>query len=62
MDVRFRLFDQQEIGDREFFALVLELQQLQRQVDQVGPAQAQLVYRSLIAFLGLAHKQTQRLK
>ncbi|MNR57762.1 hypothetical protein D3C85_1786010 [compost metagenome] len=50
MDVRFWFLDQEEVGHGHLFALVLELEQLKRQVDEVGPAQAQLMNRAFIPF------------
>ncbi|MNJ56127.1 hypothetical protein D3C77_516570 [compost metagenome] len=48
MDVRFWFLDQEEVGHGHLFALVFELEQLERQVDEVGPAQAQLMNRAFI--------------
>ncbi|MNE20323.1 hypothetical protein D3C80_1134370 [compost metagenome] len=62
VDVRLWLLDQEKVRERMFGRLIFELEQLERQVDEIGASQAEFVDRALIAIVGFAHEQPQRLK
>lgn len=49
VNVSFRLFDKQKVGDRLFSLLILEFKQFQREEYQVCSTKAQLVDRSFVA-------------
>ena len=55
-----RLLDEQKVGEGMLGRLVFELQQLQREVDQVGAAQAEFVNRALVTVLGLRQRTASR--
>lgn len=51
VDVRLRLLDDQEVGDRPMRPLILKFEQFERQKDQVCPAKTQLVNGTLIVLV-----------
>ena len=51
MDMCFWLFDQKEVSERLLGLLIFELEQLERQIDQVGPAEAELVDGPFVGFV-----------
>lgn len=59
VDMSLGLLDQQKVCARLLRFLVFKLEELQRQVDQVGTTEAQLVDGSLIVVVRFADEQLQ---